>query len=193
MIAGIAALRLRVCFRLAFEIGAGDVVEQHVVVDREQLAAALGQMRFQRLLVHQQAIERAIEPVLVDRLVAELQQVAKRRAAIPVLGDVQLARRFTQPGCHQDRRHLRPSDAFLPHRKQAPTQLLEPQPAPQGERQIHVAKPARALDANALQPNRRRHMLAAVIKQQRFFRGADQPTRQRARFNLETAVGRCDG
>ena len=51
MIAGIAALRLRVCLRLAFEISAGDVVEQNVVVDREQLAATLRQMRFQRLLV----------------------------------------------------------------------------------------------------------------------------------------------
>jgi hypothetical protein len=30
--------------------------------------------------VREQAIERAIEPILVDRLIAQLQQVAKRRA-----------------------------------------------------------------------------------------------------------------
>ena len=57
MIARIAALCLRVGFRLAFEIGARDVVEQHLVLDREQLAAALRQMRFERRLVRQQMIE----------------------------------------------------------------------------------------------------------------------------------------
>ena len=50
MIAGIAALGLRVGFRLAFEIGARDVVEQHFVLDRKQLAAALRQMRFDAAL-----------------------------------------------------------------------------------------------------------------------------------------------
>ena len=94
MIPRIAALRLRVGFRETFKVCAGDVVEQHAVLDRKQFAAPLGQMRFQGRLVREQAIERAIEPVLVDLLVAELQQVAKRRAAIPVLGDVQLARRL---------------------------------------------------------------------------------------------------
>jgi len=115
MIAGIAALRLRVRFGLALEIGAGDVV-----LGREQFAATLRQMRFEGRLVREQAIERAIEPVLVDLLVAELQQVAKRRAATPVLGNVQLARRLAQPGRHQHRRHLRPCDAFLARRKPSP-------------------------------------------------------------------------
>ena len=44
MISGIAALRLRVRLRLPFEIGARHVVEQHVVLDCEQLSAALGKM-----------------------------------------------------------------------------------------------------------------------------------------------------
>jgi hypothetical protein len=73
MIARIAALRLRVRFRQAFEIGARDVVEQHFVLNREQLSATLGQMRLQRRLVREQAIERAIEPILVDLFIAELQ------------------------------------------------------------------------------------------------------------------------
>ena len=145
-------------------------------------------MRLQRRLVREQAIERPIKAILVDLLVAELQQIAERRAAIPVLGNVQLARRLAQPSRHQHRRHLRPSDAFLAHRKQAPAQLLEPQPTPQGERQIHIAKPARALDADALQSNRRRQMFAAVIEQRRFFRGADQPARQRARLDPSALV-----
>ena len=94
MIAGVAALRLRVRFRLALEIGAGDVIEQHVVLNRKQLSASRRQMRLKGRLVREQAIKPTIEPILVDLLIAELQQVAKRRAAIPVLGNVQLARRL---------------------------------------------------------------------------------------------------
>ena len=41
MIAAVAALRQRVGLRLALEVGAGHVVQQHLVVDRKQLAAAL--------------------------------------------------------------------------------------------------------------------------------------------------------
>ena len=73
MIAGIATLRLRVRLRLAFEIGARHVVKQHVVLDCEQLSATFGQMPFHGGLVREQVIERAIEPILVDLLLAELQ------------------------------------------------------------------------------------------------------------------------
>ena len=41
MVAGVAAPGLRIGLRQALEIRARDVVEQHFVVDREQLAAAL--------------------------------------------------------------------------------------------------------------------------------------------------------
>ena len=53
-------------------------------------------------------IEPAIEPILVDLLIAELEQIAKRRAAIPILGNVQLARRLAEPRRNQHGRHLRP-------------------------------------------------------------------------------------
>jgi hypothetical protein len=91
MIAGIAALRLRVGFRLTLEIGARHVVEQHLILNGKQLSTTLGQMRFEGRLVHEQMIEAAIEAILVDLRIAELQQIAKRRAPIPILGNVQLA------------------------------------------------------------------------------------------------------
>jgi hypothetical protein len=37
---------------------------------------------FHGALVREQAVKRAMEPILVDLLFAELQQIAKRRAAI---------------------------------------------------------------------------------------------------------------
>jgi hypothetical protein len=53
-------------------------------------------------------IERAVEPILVDLLVAKLEQIAKRRAAMPILGNMQLARWLAQPRRNQHARHLRP-------------------------------------------------------------------------------------
>ena len=108
MIARVAAPRQRVCFGLALEICARDIVEQHFVLNRKQLAAAPGQMRFERLLVQNEMIEGAVKPVFVDLIVLKLQQIGKRRAAVPILGNVQLARRLAQPRRHQNGRHLRP-------------------------------------------------------------------------------------
>ena len=186
VIAGIAALRLRVGRRLALEIGARDVIEQHFVLNREQLAAALRQMRFQRRLVREQMIEAAIEPILVDLLIAKLQQIAKRRAPVPVLGNVQFARRLAEPRRHQHRRHLRPGDAFLAGRQQSLAQLLKPHAAPQRQRQIHIAELPRAFDANALQTHRHRQMLrcrprTAAPARVRRSAGAPAPAPQRGR------------
>jgi len=75
MITGIAAPRLRISLGLALEISACYVVEQHLVLDRKQLAAALRQVRFEFGLVCEQMIEPAIEPILIDLLVPKLQQI----------------------------------------------------------------------------------------------------------------------
>ena len=75
MIAGIAASRLWIGLGLALKIRARHVVEQHFVLDCKQLAAALRQMRFELGLVGEQMIEPAIEPILVNLLVTELQQI----------------------------------------------------------------------------------------------------------------------
>src|SRR5438445_413185 len=107
------------------KIGARDVVEQHPVLPCEQLSAPLRQMRLESSLVREQMIEAAIKAVLVDLLIAKLQQIAERRAAVPVLGNVQLAGRLAEPRRHQHGRHLRLGDAFLARR-----QLLKARSAP---------------------------------------------------------------
>ena len=168
MIAGIAALRLRVRFGLALEIGAGHIVEQHFVLHREQLSAALGQMRLQRRLVRQQVIERAIEPVLVDRSspsCSRSQSAVRRYQSSAMCSSLD--------GSHN--RAVTSTAAIfaqatrsLPAGKQSLAQLLEPHSTPQRQRQVHVAKLARALDADALQANRTpsnvrcRHRTAAL-------------------------------
>src|SRR6201982_4134175 len=78
MVAGIAALGLRVAFRLALKIGARDIVEQHLVLDCKQLSATLRQMCFEGGLVREQMIKGAIQAVLVDLLVSRSQSAVRR-------------------------------------------------------------------------------------------------------------------
>ena len=68
MVAAVAARGQRVGLRLALEVGAGHVVQQQLVVELEQLAQAALEMGLQRRLVRQQAVERAIQPIVVDAL-----------------------------------------------------------------------------------------------------------------------------
>src|SRR5262245_14717966 len=188
MIPGVAALRQRVGFGLAFEIRARDIIEQYVVLDRKQLAAALRQMRFKGRLVHEQMIEAAIKAILVDLPIAELQQIAKCRAPVPILGNVQLARRLAEPRRHQHACHRRPGNAFLAHRKQSLAQLLKARPTPQRKRQIHIAELAGALDANPLQAHRNRQMFAAIIEQWRLLGSTDQSARKNSRLNASVLI-----
>ena len=76
----------------------------------------------------------------------------------------------------------------LPDRQQPLAQLLKPRPAPQRQRQIHIAELTRALDANALQAHRHRQMLAAIIEQLRLLGSADQPARKRPRLNASVLI-----
>ena len=120
MIARITTLGLRVGFCLALEVGACDVVEQYFVLDRKQLSAALRQMRFEGSLVRKEAIEAAVKTIFVDLFTPELQQIGKRRASVPILRNVQLARWLAEPGHHQHGRHLRPCNALLSNRQKPP-------------------------------------------------------------------------
>ena len=189
MIAGIAALCLRVGFRLALEIGAGDVVEQHFVLNREQLAATLRQMRFQRALVRQQMIEAAIKPILVDLFLAQLEQIAQRRAAVPVLAQCatrSTARRTAPQPAPQPSSTRR--SCSLPDGSNRSQSSSSPRPAPQRKRQINIAELPRTLDAKRLQTHRRGHRnpVITVIEQRRLLGRADQMARQRPR--LEAAL-----
>jgi hypothetical protein len=136
-------------------------------------------MRLQLGLVLQQQVERTIQPILVDQIGVELQQIAKRRAPVPIRGDMQLARWLAQPRRHQNRRHLRPRHCFLARGQKLLAQIGQTRAAPQRQRQIHVAELARAFHTHALQPHRHRQLLLAVVEQAGLLGLADQMARQR--------------
>src|SRR5512144_2761030 len=107
-------------------------------------------MRFEGSLVRKEVIEAAVKAIFVDLFIPKLQQIGKRRAPVPILGNMQLARWLAEPGHHQHGRHLRPCNALLSNRQKPLTQILKTRSAPQRECQVYVAELARALDANTL-------------------------------------------
>ena len=88
VVAAVAAPGERVSLGLAFEERARDVVEQQLVVEREQLAEAALEMLLEGSLVRQDRIERPVQSIIVDLLWRHPEQILERRAAVPVLSDV---------------------------------------------------------------------------------------------------------
>ena len=140
VITRVTALCQRIYCSLAFKVGARHVVKQNLILDREQLACAPRKMCFNRRLVPEQMIKSAIEAILVDLLIAELQQITQRRAPIPILGNVQFASGLAQARRYQDGGDLLPGDALLTRRQQLIAQLRQTRPPPQRQSQIHIAE-----------------------------------------------------
>ncbi|HEV8454037.1 MAG TPA: hypothetical protein VGQ24_04050, partial [Gemmatimonadales bacterium] len=96
VVPAVAPLRQGILGRLPFEVDAGHVVGQQIVVEGEELPPPGDQMLLEGGLVRQQAIEGAVEAIIVDQRGRPGEQVLERRAPIPVLGDVELARGLAQ-------------------------------------------------------------------------------------------------
>src|SRR6266849_4256151 len=146
MIATVAALSERVAFSQTLEVGASHIVEQQVVLEREQLAKPSAQMLFERLLVRQQLIQRAVEAMVVDPLARQPQQVFQRALTVPIFSNVQFAGRFGQARNYQHCRHLGPRDRFPARWHQLYAQFVQLERAPQLPSQPYPAEPARTLD-----------------------------------------------
>ena len=138
--------------------------------------------------MRKEVIEAAVKAIFVDLFIPKLQQIGKRRAPLPILGNMQLARWLAEPGHHQHGRHLRPCNALLSNRQKPLTQILKTRPAPQRECQVNVAELARALNANTLQAHRYRQMFAALVEQRRLLGSTDQSARKSPRLNTSVLI-----
>ena len=127
MVAAVPASSLGIAVGLALEERAGHVVEQKVVVQFEQLAQAVLEVRLERVLVRQELIHRPVQPLLIDLLGRHAHQVGHGRLAIEVLGDVQFAGGFAKAAQDKNLRHHRPGNLFLPRRQNPSQKLRQPQ------------------------------------------------------------------
>jgi hypothetical protein len=137
----------------ALEVGAGHIVEQQIVVELEQLSEALDQVLLDRLLVRQQPVQRSVQPLLVEALGSDTEQVFERCGAVPALGHVQLAAGLAQSADHQNGNHIGPAHRLPAPRQQTPEQLIELERMPQQPPQPHRPEAPRALQPHRIEPH----------------------------------------
>jgi hypothetical protein len=105
------------------EVGAGQIVQQHVEVGVEQIAPAPDQMREQRFLMRQQEIVAGIELVLFRKSEVRTQEIGHCAVAEPLAMQSPLAARRDQP---IGRQHLQ--DLIPPRSLPARRQPIDPEP-----------------------------------------------------------------
>ncbi len=98
--------------RAGFKVSAGQIVEQHVETDVEQVVPALPQVLEQRVLMREQTIMTGIQLVDLGEIGAGAQQIAQCRAGEPSTVQPPLAARCDKPVGGQYEQHLIPARAF---------------------------------------------------------------------------------
>src|SRR6516165_10415686 len=151
VVARVAASCLGVGGRFTLEVGAGDIVEQQVIVQTKQASQPALKMHLQSPLAGQQPVEGAVQAVVIDFVVADTQQVAKGGATKPILGDMQLAGRFAEASEDEHRGHLSPGNLLAAGAQPIAEYRVEFQRLPEAEPQPEVAKPPAAFQAKAAQ------------------------------------------
>ena len=130
--AALVAFRKR---RIGLEIGARQIVEQHVVADVEQIAPPSHQVIEDRLLVRQQPVVTAIQLVDLGQPGILAQQIGQRAALKPLAVQPPFAARRQQAIGDQHEQHLIPARPLAAHAQPLRPELIELQLPPQHQRQ----------------------------------------------------------
>jgi hypothetical protein len=82
-VAAIAPRCLGIAFGAAFKVGGGDVVEEKVEGGAEQLTVPVLKMPAQVILTGEQGIQGTVEPVIIDLIARDTEQIIKCRLVVP--------------------------------------------------------------------------------------------------------------
>jgi hypothetical protein len=107
-----AALVLFVLRRRRLEIGAGEVVEQHIELCPEQVLPTLAQVREQRLLVWQQLVQAAVERILLHQRVIRAQKIPHGALLEPLPVQAPLASGINQSIANQRLQDVLPASSL---------------------------------------------------------------------------------
>src|SRR5471032_230430 len=113
-------------------------------------------MRLERGFVGEKPVEAAVATVVVDLVFGYAEQVVESGAAEPILGDVQLARRGTEPGYDEHGRHRGPRHLLTAGREQPRQQLVETDRLPKTMREPDVAELSASFEPQAAEVERDR-------------------------------------
>ena len=139
------AAGIRFVFRhVALEVGAGQVVEQHVELRAEQIAPAPEQMGEEFVLVCEQAVEAAIERVVLGNAFVHAEQIGQRGGGKPVPGQPPFTARGEPPVKRKHAEDFLPVRAFATTAQARSEEGIELEVAPE-----LIAQPARAPGARA--------------------------------------------
>jgi hypothetical protein len=129
--------------RIGLEIGAGQIVEQHIEANVEQVAPAPDQMIEQGLLVFEQPVVTAIQLVDFGQPEVFAEQIGHGTALKPFAMQPPLAARRQQPVGRQQQQHPVPPRALAARRQPSAPETIELKLAPQAQRQPASAPLAR--------------------------------------------------
>src|SRR5262249_12490198 len=135
--------------------GAGQVVEQQLIVELEQGPELLLQIVLDRLLGLQQLVQRAIQAVLGHGSIGDTQQVFQGRGLVPALRQGEFAARAAKAVDHLDGDDIGGADGFLALGHVAVDDLVKVQelPEPQGEPDVAEAAGIGPADGAQSDPN----------------------------------------
>ena len=125
MVAGVATLGQVIVLGKALEVGAGQVIQQQVVVQAEEDAELLLEVVLDRLLGFQQIVEGAVQPVLGDFAVGYAEQVFEARGCVPPFRQGELAARAAQAVDDLDGHDVRRADGVFALRHMACDDVVE--------------------------------------------------------------------
>ena len=116
--------------RIAFKIGAGQVIQQHLKFCLEQILPALLEITEQILRVRQQLVLTPIERLQLDGFALPAQQIGHPAAQIPLPMQAPLAARRDQPITHQRLQDVEPVGSFAAHPQPPSPEIIQPQLLP---------------------------------------------------------------
>ena len=153
LVAAVAELAqvIRPALDVGLEVGAGQVVQQHLEARTEQLAPAALQELEQLVLVLHQLVQAAVQGVLLGQREVRVQQVGHGAGIEPLPVQSPLRARVDEPVGHQRLEHLQPRRAFARGAQPRPPEAVEFELLPQIQRQPACAPLARAAQAQFAQ------------------------------------------
>ena len=126
-----AALVGLILRRIGFEIGAGQIVKQHIEAGVEEIAPAIDKMAEQGLLVGEEKVMAGIELVGLGEAEVTAEQIGQRALAEPLAMQEPLAAGRNQPVGDQHEQDLLPTRALAAGRQARGEEAVELQLLPQ--------------------------------------------------------------
>jgi hypothetical protein len=112
--------------RIALKIRAGQIVEQHIELRREEVLPTCAQVLEERRFVSEHLVQAAVKSVLFHQRIIFPQEIAHRTLLKPLSVQSPFAARIHEPITHQGLQNMAPAGALPAIGQARPPKLIEP-------------------------------------------------------------------